>query len=219
MPRHAGPRPRILRAAFAAGALLLAVQPPSSSPPLLLPPPLLRALSASPPGALPRERALTPARAVDPATLPALLVRVQTVWDVPPHEILNELWPLRVAAERALGRRLEAAEGGAEADLYIIGPYGGRRARARARGAEEGRRRRAARGWARRPSRLESYTRVSFPKPIGPAAPGFWVSLPGPTDTRAQGERPQRTKSLHRRLLSPADHRDYSPVTREEVSP
>jgi hypothetical protein len=119
--------PRLLRALLAGAAALVLLSGPPSAPapaPLLLLSPLsargaqpLLAHKPPPPPPRPYE---------DPAGFPALRVAMQSVWDAPPAAILDELWPLRVAAERALRRRLVPADG-AEPDLYIIGPYGGRR--------------------------------------------------------------------------------------------
>jgi hypothetical protein len=138
-----------LALAAAAAALLLAGGPPASGSALLLVPPqaaLLPLLSfssslslssaaSSAGGAAP---APMPRPYEDPSRLPPLRVAMQSVWDAPPAAILDELLPLRVAAERALRRRLEPA-GEHEPDLWLVGPYAGSRAAvaelaARARG-------------------------------------------------------------------------------------
>ena len=144
VPRRAaaGGPPRLLRALFVAAAAAVLLSGPSAAPPpllqLLAPSALAPVFalrfagaasagaagaSAAPPSAPPPR---PPRPYEDPSSFPVLRVAMQTVWDVPPAAILDELWPLRVAAERALRRRLMPADG-EEPDMYIIGPYGGRR--------------------------------------------------------------------------------------------
>ena len=141
MSARRAPRATRLALAAAAGALLLfggsgsqspssALAPPRQLQQQLLLPVLSRVAGPASASASAASPVPTPAAArpyEDPASFPALRVGLQSVWDVPPAAIIEELWPLQVAAERALRRRLVPADG-AEPDLWIVGPYGGRRA-------------------------------------------------------------------------------------------